>query len=236
MEPWKKKWKHSSFNAMFILTALPIQVGMAVIMLTVSRWTGAHHWGLAYLLPNPSSVWIKYVGMFVLLDFLDYVYHVTVHWIARFWRFHRVHHSDLKVDVSTTVREHPGESVLRMCFLIGFVFFCGASPEVLLLRQTVQTVSNILSHTSLRLPGRFGTICRWVFITPNLHHVHHHYVLPYTNCNYGDVFSIWDRLFGTFKELPREETVFGLDTHMDESVNASFSGTMKMPFLSARKD
>jgi sterol desaturase/sphingolipid hydroxylase (fatty acid hydroxylase superfamily) len=203
---------------------------MTVFLLATSRWTEMHHWGVAYLFPNPSSLWVKYVLLFIVLDFLEYIYHFTMHWVAGLWRFHRVHHSDLDVDVSTTVREHPGETVVRMCFLILWTFLCGASFGVLLLRQTFQTVANILSHTSIRLPERMGTVFGWIFITPNLHHVHHHFVLPYTNSNYGDVLSIWDRMFGTFRELPREDTVFGLDTHMDESVNGSFLGALKIPF------
>jgi sterol desaturase/sphingolipid hydroxylase (fatty acid hydroxylase superfamily) len=80
------------------------------------------------------------------------------------------------------------------------------------------------------LPERANKIVALVFITPNLHHVHHHYQLPYTDCNYGDVLSIWDRLFGTYGQLSKEETVFGIDTHMDEKLNASFIGAVKIPF------
>jgi sterol desaturase/sphingolipid hydroxylase (fatty acid hydroxylase superfamily) len=137
-----------------------------------------------------------------------------MHRVAPFWRFHLMHHTDRVVDVSTTVREHPGETVLRNLFLILWVFLCGASVGILALRQTVQTISNILSHTSFRLPGRAAGIVHWVFITPNLHQAHHHFQLPATNCNYGDIFSVWDRLFGTYLDLPRSETVFGLDTHL----------------------
>ena len=100
----------------------------------------------------------------------------------------------------------------------------------MVLRQTVQTLSNILAHTALRLPSRPGRALGWIFITPNLHHVHHHFQLPYTNRNYGDVFSIWDRLFGTFTELAKEDTVFGLDTHMEEAVHGNYLGAVSIPF------
>jgi len=225
-----RKWRHSSVNALFILTALPMQVAPTLLLMSLSSWVVTHHWGLIFLLPNASNPWIKYGLMFVALDFLDYVYHVTMHQVSGFWRFHLVHHTDRKLDVSTTVREHPGETILRNFFLLAWVFMCGASFPVLVLRQTVQTVSNILAHTSFRLPAGPARILGWIFITPNLHHVHHHFQLPYTNRNYGDVFSIWDRLFGTFTELPAEKTVFGLDTHMDESINAKYLGIVAMPF------
>lgn len=213
-EPGGEKLRHTAGNAVFILTALPIQVGMMVLCYGVSEWAAAHRFGLVYLLPGADNPWIKYGLMFVLLDLLDYVYHVSVHKVRLFWRFHLLHHTDQKVDVSTTFREHPGETVVRNLFLILWVFLCGASVGILILRQTVETVSNILSHTSFRLPGRVGRMVGWIFITPNLHQAHHHHKLPATNCNYGDVFSVWDRIFGTYIDLPRSETVFGLDTHM----------------------
>jgi sterol desaturase/sphingolipid hydroxylase (fatty acid hydroxylase superfamily) len=229
-EPARGKWRHSSVNALFILTALPIQIGPTVLLIGLSAWVTTHQWGLVFLLPNASNPWIKYGLMFIALDFLEYVYHVTMHRVAGFWRFHLVHHTDLKLDVSTTVREHPGETVLRNSFQLMWVFICGASFEVIVLRQTVQTLSNILAHTALRLPAGPGRVLGWIFITPNLHHVHHHFELPYTNRNYGDVFSIWDRLFGTFTELAAEATVFGLDTHMDEAVNGTYAGAVSIPF------
>ena len=203
------KWRHTALNSLFIVSALPIQIGMMLLCVCVSRWTTQHHWGLIYLLPNAEQPLIKYGLMFVALDFLDYVYHVTMHHVGVLWRFHLVHHTDQAVDVSTTVREHPGETFIRNCFLILWVFLCGASLEVLILRQTTETISNLLSHSALRLPPKFAQFMGWLLITPNLHHVHHHYVLPATNRNYGDVFSVWDRLFGTFANLPPEATVFG---------------------------
>ena len=229
-EPAGRKWRHSSVNALFILSALPIQIAPTMLLIGLSAWVTVHHWGLVYLLPNPSNPWIKYGLMFVALDFLEYVYHVAMHSVSGFWRFHLVHHTDRNLDVSTTVREHPGETVLRNGFQLMWVFICGASFEVVVLRQTVQTLSNILAHTALRLPSRPGRALGWIFITPNLHHVHHHFQLPYTNRNYGDVFSIWDRLFGTFTELAKEDTVFGLDTHMEEAVHGNYLGAVSIPF------
>lgn len=222
-EPAREKLRHTASNAVFILTALPIQLVMIALCLGVADWVTAHRFGLVYLLPGADRPWIRYGLMFVVLDLLDYVYHFTMHQVAPFWRFHLMHHTDRVVDVSTTVREHPGETVLRNLFLILWVFLCGASVGILVLRQVAQTVSNILSHTSFRLPGRAAGIVHWVFITPNLHQAHHHFKLPATNCNYGDVFTFWDRLFGTYLDLPRSETVFGLDTQMS-------GAAMRFPF------
>ena len=214
------KWRHTSLNALFILSALPIQIMMVIPCLYLARWTGEHQFGLVYLLPDPERPWIKYGLMFVVLDLLDYVYHRTAHNVRLFWRFHSVHHADLVVDVSTTVREHPGETVTRNSFLIMYVLLCGASVEVLVLRQMAQTVANLCSHTSLLLPTPVARVVGWLFITPNLHRAHHHFMLPTTNRNYGDVFSIWDRLFGTLATVAREDIVFGLHDRMDGAGDA----------------
>ena len=206
-----RKQHRAGINGLFASVALPVQIGMATFLLMAVSCSSSHQWGLVYWLPGHESPWIRYGLMFVVLDLLDWVYHWAMHHIPVFWRFHLVHHTDTDIDASTTVREHPGETLVRNGFLVVWVFLCGASAEVLVLRQTVESVANILAHTSFRLPGRWASVLGAVFITPNLHHVHHHHQRPYTDSNYGDVFSVWDRLFGTLRTLAREDTVFGLD-------------------------
>jgi sterol desaturase/sphingolipid hydroxylase (fatty acid hydroxylase superfamily) len=229
-ESIKFKWKHSTVNALFIFTALPIQLLLTTFVVLISKWAVTHHWGLINLIPHHHNHWVYYISLFILLDLCEYIYHVTMHKVEALWKFHLVHHSDLKVDVSTTTREHPCETAIRTSFLMLWVFICGPAIGVLILRQTFQSFSNIIAHTEFRLPEKVNSIVGLVFITPNLHHVHHHYQLPYTDCNYGDVLSIWDRLFGTYGKLSKTETVFGIDTHMNEQLNGNFIGAVKLPF------
>ncbi|MDN3549427.1 sterol desaturase family protein [Mucilaginibacter aquaedulcis] len=229
-ESIKYKWKHSTVNALFIFTALPIQLLLTTFVILISKWDIAHHWGIINFIPHHRNHWVYYISLFILLDLCEYIYHVTMHKVEALWKFHLVHHSDLKVDVSTTTREHPCETAIRTGFLMLWVFICGPAIGVLILRQTFQSFSNIIAHTEFRLPEKVNRIVGLVFITPNLHHVHHHYQLPYTDCNYGDVLSIWDRLFGTYGKLSKTETVFGIDTHMNEQLNGNFAGVVKLPF------
>ena len=230
-EPASWKWRHAAVNSFFVFSALPIELVSSVACVALACWVAAHDVGVAHLLPYADSPWVKYGVMFVILDLLDYVYHFIMHHVPSFWRFHLVHHTDHVVDASTTVREHPGETTIRNLFLFVWVLLTGASFEVLVLRQTAQTICTILAHSSFRLPAGPARVLGWLFITPNLHHVHHHFELPYTNCNYGDVFSIWDRLFGTFATLTAEETVFGLDTHFDDPGTQTCLGMIAMPFV-----
>ncbi|MDN5289287.1 MAG: Fatty acid hydroxylase superfamily protein [Mucilaginibacter sp.] len=224
------KLKHSRVNLLFIFTALPIQLFMISIVLLISLWDNQHHWGFINYIPFHKNFWVYYISLFILLDLCEYIYHVIMHKFDFLWKFHLVHHSDLKVDVSTTIREHPGETFIRTCFLMLWVFLLGPVAGVLVLRQTFQTFSNIVAHTEFRLPSRTNKIIGIIFITPNLHHVHHHYQLPFTDRNYGDVLSIWDRLFGTYAELDKSKTIYGVDTHMEPTTNGRFLNILKIPF------
>lgn len=230
-----KKWSHAFLNAKFILTNVPIQLVLGFAFVRTMQWTGIHHFGLVYLFPSLSNQLLLFAVTFLLLDFGEYIYHVIMHKVKRLWMFHLVHHSDNVVDVSTTLREHPGEIFIRLSFTLLWIFLSGAVFWALILRQTIQVFTTLFAHMNCRLPDKVDSLLGLVFITPNLHHVHHHYQQPYTDCNYGDVLSIWDRMFGTFKKLPPKELVFGVDTYMEKEDNDNFKALFKIPFGKYRK-
>jgi sterol desaturase/sphingolipid hydroxylase (fatty acid hydroxylase superfamily) len=225
-----RKWKHAFLNAGFIFTNIPGQYLMGLAFAIVIRWTGENHFGFLHRLPARLDSAAIFFITFIFLDFGEYLYHVLMHKIKKLWMFHVVHHSDLVVDVSTTLREHPGENFIRLCFTLLWVFLSGAAFWALLLRQIIQMFTTLFAHINYRLPEKMDTIIGLVFITPNLHQVHHHCRQPYTDCNYGDVFSIWDRLFRTFKKLPAEDLIFGVDTYMHKEDTNDFVSVLKIPF------
>jgi sterol desaturase/sphingolipid hydroxylase (fatty acid hydroxylase superfamily) len=229
------KRKHIFINAGFILSNIPLQLAQGLAFALLIHWTTIHHFGLMYHIPGSKNQFIVFLFTFLLLDLGEYIYHVIMHKIKRLWMFHVVHHSDRVVDISTTLREHPGENLIRNSFTLLWVFLSGAVFWALLLRQIIQVISNLFAHINYRLPERIDKYAGLVFITPNLHHVHHHYMQPYTDCNYGDVLSIWDRLFGTFCRLPASEVIFGVDTFMDDKENSRYSSLLGMPFGKYRK-
>ena len=231
-----KKWKHAFLNAHFILTNFPIQIVMGIAFVKTMQWTSIHHFGMAYYFPTFNSKLILFTVIFLLLDFGEYIYHVIMHKVNRLWMFHLVHHSDNVVDVSTTLREHPGENLIRLLFTLVWVFLSGAVLWAFIIRQTIQVFTTLFAHMNYALPNKVDSLLGLVFITPNLHHVHHHYQQPYTNSNYGDVLSIWDRIFGTFRRLPSEDLVYGIDTHMKKEENSNFKSLFKIPFGKFRKD
>lgn len=229
-----KKWKHSFLNAPFILTSLPCQLLLGIAFIKVVTWTAGHKFGPLHYFHLEKKPFLLFLITFVLLDLGEYVYHLLMHKFKILWQFHLVHHSDKIVDVSTTLREHPIETFIRLSFTLLWVFLSGAIFWTFALRQIIQVFTTVFAHTNYRLPEKMDSILGLVFITPNMHQVHHHYKQPYTDSNYGDVLSIWDRLFGTFNKLPAEDLKFGLDTHLDEKKNALFQNLIKMPFIKGK--
>jgi sterol desaturase/sphingolipid hydroxylase (fatty acid hydroxylase superfamily) len=225
-----KKWKHAMVNSIFIVTAAPLQFMFSFAFVKVIQWDSAHHFGIMNFGSGISDRILLIVVSLLLLDLSEYIYHITMHYVKFLWMFHLVHHCDKVVDVSTTLREHPGETFVRVGLTVFWVFLLGVPFEVLLFREWLQIMSNVFAHSNLRLPEKVNNVVCLLFITPNLHHVHHHYKLPYTNYNYGDILSIWDRLFGTFCKLSADKVVFGVDTCMDEKETTSIKKLITLPF------
>lgn len=230
-----KKWRHAFVNAPFIFTNLPGVVLLGVAFVEVIKWTSIHRFGLLYYLRIDEYPILVFLSTFILLDFGEYIYHILMHKVSTLWRFHLVHHSDNTVDISTTLREHPGENIIRLSFTLLWVFLSGTVFWALLLRQIIQVFTTMFAHINYRLPEKLNNIIGFIFITPNLHQVHHHYKKPYTDSNYGDVLSIWDRMFGTFRQLEGKCLVFGIDTYMRKKENRNFIFLVKLPFGKYRR-
>src|SRR2546423_5596548 len=116
---------------------------------------------------------IYFSAAFLLMDFGEYIYHILMHKVKRLWLLHVVHHSDGTLDVSTVFREHPVENTIRNCFTLLWVFFSGIGIWALLIRQIIQTTSNIFAHINFRLPTKLDNVLSYVFVTPSVHQVHH---------------------------------------------------------------
>ncbi len=225
-----RKWKHAFVNSHFILTGILPQLAVSLLFVRALHWTFLHHFGITRHIGLGKSAFSLFLITFVLLDLGEYIYHVIMHQANLLWFFHAVHHSDHFVDVSTTLREHPGENLIRNCFTLVWVILTGAVFWTFFLRQLIQIVSNIFVHMHYRLPEKLDAVIGIVFVTPNIHHVHHHFERPYTNYNYGDVLSVWDHMFGTFQMLPGEQIIFGVDIMMDQKINSRYIPLIKFPF------
>lgn len=223
------RWSHLWHNALYIFPDTLVQVAIGFIFLKTIDWTQAHHWGLLFWLGIKPS-WALFLVSFLVLDFCEWVYHWLTHKVPFFWRFHLVHHADTIVDVTTTVREHPGETVLRLGFTTLWVFLTGTPLWAYFFRQMFQITCNFWCHSNFRLPDKIDKYVGLVFNTPNLHHIHHHYRQPFTDSNYADVLIIWDRLMGTYRRIDKNDLIYGLETYPEVEQNWHFQSTVVLPF------
>jgi sterol desaturase/sphingolipid hydroxylase (fatty acid hydroxylase superfamily) len=224
------KWSHAGTNIFFTLTTIIINFCLAFLLLKGSDWAVANHFGILQWLPEMPLWFFAILGM-LLLDLIGaYFVHWTEHKVRWMWRFHLVHHSDTHVDTTSANRHHPGESVFRFVFTALGVFVAGAPMWLVMMYQAFSVILSQFNHANISLPKKLDEIMSWVIVSPNMHKVHHHYVLPYTDSNFGNIFSIWDRLFGTFMTLDPDKLVYGIDTHMEEKENANLGALLKIPF------
>ena len=153
------------------------------------------------------------VVAFLMLDFLHYAAHRCQHALPWLWRFHALHHSDPDVDVTTSVRHHPIEYLIAAGFYWLAVLALGIPVIVVTSHALAVFTAAVITHGNIRVPEWLDRALQPVLITLDLHLVHHSMVNDEANSNFGAVFSVWDRLFGTYRRLPRAELdrlVFGV--------------------------
>jgi sterol desaturase/sphingolipid hydroxylase (fatty acid hydroxylase superfamily) len=158
---------------------------------------------------------IKTILGIMLLDLGDYFYHRAAHQWKLLWSYHRVHHSDHGMDVTTGYRFHPFESVglLIAQIISSFVFGYGLAAVTLYYLIYIPWV--LMQHANVKFHGLLEKSLGYVFATPDFHRVHHSYPQSYTDSNYGDLFSLWDRAFGTYQKVNPSELKPGLESHLD---------------------
>ena len=225
----KTKGRHAVINLSFTFIHLIIHTFLAIFIVILSDWCKENQFGLVYWLN--SNVLGTIIISFLILDFFGgWLVHITEHKVFLLWRFHVVHHADNNVDVTTGLRHHPIESVLRGMFFFMGIFFSGAPMYAVMIFQTLLVLSAAFSHANISLPRWLDQSLSYVLVSPNMHKVHHHWKQPYTDSNYGAVLSIWDRLFGTFKNLDTKDIRYGLDRYYPNEKDEDFLTLMKKPF------
>ncbi len=209
------------------LNALVIAVVFVGLWLWAAVWAEAHGFGLLNVWPLPG--WAHAVGAILLFDVWTYTWHRICHRIPFLWRFHRVHHADTQMDVTTASRFHLGEIVLSSALRIPLILLFGAYVWELALYETLMFAVVQVQHANIVLPDRLDRALRTVIVTPAMHKIHHSRWQPETDSNYSSLLSIWDRLFGSFRMRERlDEIQFGLDA-FDDDESRTFKGLMKMP-------
>lgn len=230
-----KKWQHAIPNFFFTLTTIVINLSMAFLLLNTSDWTIHNNFGLLQWIPG-LTLWGEIILGVLLLDFVGaYLPHYTEHRIKPLWMIHLVHHSDPNVDTTTANRHHPLESIIRFSFTLLGVFIIGTSIGIVMLYQALSLLSTQFNHANIRLPKKLDQWISYIIVSPDMHKIHHHYRLPYTDTNFGNIFSIWDRMLGTFSNYEREKIIYGVDVFPDEKKNSQIKSLLKQPFEKYRR-
>ncbi len=191
-----------------------------------------HGWGLFNYYSLPFALSVVLAG--VALDFIIYLQHVLVHAVPALWRLHRVHHADLDYDVTTGARFHPIEILLSLLIKFATIIVLGAPVLAVVIFEVVLNAMAMFNHSNVSLPRGLDRIIRLFVVTPDMHRVHHSVEDNEANSNYGFNLSLWDRLFGTYIDQPREghdNMVIGIHKYRDPKQVSWLPGMLALPFV-----
>jgi len=187
--------------------------------------------GLFHVIALPFPVLII-VGIFV-VDLGEYVFHRLTHSVRWLWLMHAVHHADNRLDVATALRFHPGEMTINVVWKAAFLWLLGLPLWLIAARGPFMVTASYLQHANLRVPERLDRHLRWVFITPRLHRMHHSPLAAENNTAFGEIFSLWDRLFGTLYDPPQPLAAPGLSNLRDDRWH-TLPGMLLTPLMARR--
>ena len=195
------RWRRWPGNLGIVLVdTLLVRILFPTAAVGVALLAEAKGWGLLTLVAVPE--WLAILVAVVLLDLLIYAQHVLFHANPLLWRLHRMHHSDLEIDVTTGVRFHPIEILLSMVIKLVAVVALGAPALAVMIFEVLLNATAMFSHGNIRLPARADRWLRRVLVTPDMHRVHHSIVPAELRSNYGFNLPWWDHLFGTYRAQP----------------------------------
>lgn len=228
------KWEHAGINFFFTFTTILINFSLAFLLYKSSVFVSENKFGLIYWL-HLDNLWLQAIIGLLFMDLIGaYTAHLVQHKTKSLWRYHLIHHTDTWIDTTTANRHHPGESVIRFIFTVFAIIVVGAPIWLFFLYQSLSVFLSQFNHANMSLPKKLDKYISYIIVSPDMHKIHHHYKLPYTDSNYGNIFSIWDRLFGTFMVMPTEELIYGVDTHMKPEENNKLSNLLVIPFQKYR--
>lgn len=184
------------------LDNIALRLVFPVLAVGVADYMHSHNYGLFGLLDWP--VLVELVLAVVLLDLAIYLQHVATHKIPVLWLVHQVHHSDTEVDLTTGIRFHPIEIVLSMAYKFLVITLIGPSAFAVFLFEVLLNMFAMFSHANIKIPAKIDDLLRRVIVTPDMHRIHHSTRMRETDSNYGFNLSIWDHLFGTYIQDPKD--------------------------------
>ncbi len=226
--PRKKRWTLNLGLAALNMLMMRLTVGGIAYLTAIS--TKEHGVGLLNQFENPN--WLNVALTLLCLDFAIYAQHVLAHKWTFLWRFHQVHHTDTEMDATTAVRFHPFEIAFSMAYKLFFIALIGANPLAVIAFEITLNASATFNHSNVNMPNSLEKMIRYVFVTPDMHRIHHSIIPKETDSNYGFLLSCWDRFCRTYTAKPQHlqtEMAIGLANfrNVDE---LHFSRLLSLPF------
>lgn len=193
-----------------------------------AAYVGASGMGLLQLVGIGAVA--SFIVGFLALDAASYLVHRLLHQIPTLWRVHLVHHIDASVDATTAFRQHPIEGVLRFSFIAVTAWALGAPPAAIAVYRLLGALNSVMEHANIRMPRWFDRALVWFWVTPDMHKVHHSRERLETDSNYANLFSFFDRLFGSFTPSSRGPLVqYGIRGY-DAPDHQSIGAVLWLPF------
>jgi sterol desaturase/sphingolipid hydroxylase (fatty acid hydroxylase superfamily) len=226
-----KAQRWGSNLGLLVLNTLLLRLLFPAAAVGVAAVAAEQGWGLLNV--YPLHPFLAVVIAVVALDFAIWLQHVMVHAIPALWRLHRVHHADLDYDLTTGARFHPLEILLSMLIKFATILVLGPSVVAVVIFEVLLNATAMFNHGNVRLPLALDRWLRWVLVTPDMHRVHHSIEDDETNSNFGFNLSIWDRLFGTYRDQPRAGHLgmtIGIREHRDPREVDRLPGMLALPF------
>ncbi len=180
---------------------------LPVLAVAAAADAAAQGWGLLHATGWPG--WAEGLLAIVALDFVLWAQHWVTHRVPLFWRFHRVHHADTDMDVTTALRFHPVEIGGSALVKVAAVYLLGPAVWAVVLFEVILNGTALFTHADIRLPARAERAMGWLVVTPAMHRLHHSPLRAEHDTNFGFALSLWDRLFGTFRAKAGAETGLG---------------------------
>ena len=203
--------------AIVIIDSIAVRLIFQAAAVGVALWAQSRGLGLFNIVDLPW--WLVGIVCIVVLDFAVWFSHVLSHKVPIFWRFHRMHHSDRDIDVTTAIRFHPIEIIVSMAYKAAWVIALGAPAWSVIIFEIILNGVAMFNHSNLKLPKALDAIARQLIVTPDMHRVHHSVIREETDSNYGFNFPFWDKLFGTYIAQPQDghdKMTIGLPNWQDE--------------------
>jgi sterol desaturase/sphingolipid hydroxylase (fatty acid hydroxylase superfamily) len=199
-----------------VIDTIAVRLLFPILPVALAGVAASRGWGIFNVIR--IDPWLTFILSFLLLDFIIYLQHLLFHHIPILWRLHRMHHTDLDLDVTSGNRFHPLEIVVSMLIKMAAVLFLGAPGAAVMAFEVVLNACAMFSHGNIRLPVTLDRILRLFLVTPDMHRVHHSTIVRETNSNFGFNFPWWDRVCGTYRPQPEKghlDMTIGLKEYRD---------------------